>query len=342
MFVQEVNALLALRVRFHEQHTLALEREAAPWLVPIHDMVVMGGKRIRPWLCYLMLEAMERTTSISDAAFSEVVVALEMFQAHLLAHDDWMDQDEVRRGKPTMHKRYTGGNFTAHQGGSLAILGGDLHATWGWHAAVEAGKESADPGVAMLFAEMLQEVIMGQYQDIALQKDACDLKMLEHRYVCKTASYTTRTPMALAYRLCHQKDMPKALRDFADALGVGFQMRDDWNNAFNETEEKRGSDMAQGKKTVLYHALLEQIEHQKELQELKVLWDRASFGEGVPLQIAKQWMDRCRSFNLHHSVEVMIQKKKDACLKLLDAAIAEGMIKDALPLLRCTEQLLGL
>jgi geranylgeranyl diphosphate synthase, type I len=223
----------------------------------VRQLVLRGGKRMRAVLLAAAYEGCR------GAGGSEAVVpagaALELLQAYLLVHDDWMDGDDVRRGGPSvpamMRARFLDRGATgAHQADAASVLAGDLAAAWALASLLEL--TLAPPRVAHAVRELArieEDVVHGQLLDVcASAGDALDV---EAGYALKTASYTVRGPVVMGARLAGADDAQVAsLVAFAEPLGVAFQLRDDVLGTFGDaraTGKPSAGDLREGKRTAL-------------------------------------------------------------------------------------------
>jgi geranylgeranyl diphosphate synthase, type I len=218
----------------------------------VESLVMRGGKRFRPALLVAAYEAVGGEGSI--AATLGACEALELLQAYLLIHDDWMDGDDTRRGGPTVHaalRKHFGEPF---RGDTFAILAGDMASSVAQEALFELGLAPARVGAAAReFARLQTDVVLGQMLDV--QGGATGDAQMERMHDLKTGSYTVRGPLlmgaALAGANLGQRD---ALERFAGPLGVAFQLRDDLLGTFGNPEKtgkSDASDLRQGKRTAL-------------------------------------------------------------------------------------------
>jgi geranylgeranyl pyrophosphate synthase len=182
-----------------------------------------GGKRLRPALVAAACEAVGG--AFDDAALA-AACAVEAVHGYSLVHDDLpaMDDDDLRRGRPTVHKAF---------GEGCAILVGDalLTAAFGWLA--DAGRASGRAEVFVRAAAVLAEqaglrgMVGGQARDLATQDEELDLDAVERLAREKTAALFRAA--AVMGGLCgggSDEDLA-ALDRFATALGVAFQHADD-------------------------------------------------------------------------------------------------------------------
>jgi geranylgeranyl diphosphate synthase type I len=221
----------------------------------LRALCMRGGKRFRPVLVAAAHEA------CGGDARSEAVVlagaAIELLQAYLLIHDDWMDGDEVRRGGPSVHATLRAAYGELHGADAAAILAGDFASALAQQALFAmsiAPERVIEAGRA--FARVQREVIMGQLIDL---RGAASAEQVESMHDLKTGSYTVRGPLAIGAILAGASPEQRAALDrFAAPLGVAFQLRDDLLGTFGDpraTGKPAGNDVRRGKRTALVSAL---------------------------------------------------------------------------------------
>jgi geranylgeranyl diphosphate synthase type I len=241
----------------------------------LRALALRGGKRFRPVLIAAAYEACggrgerEAGGAIGEpwraASIGEAVVlagaAIELLQAYLLIHDDWMDGDDVRRGGPSVHALLRGTYRDVAAGDAAAILAGDYASALAQQALLSiplAGERVVEAGRA--FAKVQREVIAGQLLDMrgAAPGD------VERMHDLKTGSYTVRGPLAIGAILAGATaDQRAALDRFAAPLGVAFQLRDDLLGTFGDpraTGKPAGNDLRRGKRTALVAELADDAE----------------------------------------------------------------------------------
>ena len=187
----------------------------------LRDYLLRGGKRLRG---ALLVAGHEAAGGQREAAL-DPSIGVELLHAYLLIHDDFMDQDDVRRGGPTLH-RALGGD---HLGASLALLCGSLCESWAY--------QLLGPG-APLAARTVEQVIAGQMADLrgprARELSAREIMEVQR---AKTGTYTFELPLHLGATLAAA---PQALLDalsaYARPLGVAFQIADDLLGTFGAPE----------------------------------------------------------------------------------------------------------
>jgi geranylgeranyl diphosphate synthase type I len=241
---------LESRVEQARAHGPAVEAVA----VAGRELVLRGGKRLR---AALLAAAYEASAGVGSEAVVAAGAALELFQAYLLTHDDWMDGDDVRRGGPSvpalMRERF------GKQGEAMSVLAGDLMSAWSQRALLECDRPSACVlAAAHELATAHEDVVEGQVLDV--QGQASDAAQVARVHALKTASYTVRGPVAMGARLAGASEgQVAALVAFARPLGVAFQLRDDILGTFGAPQamgKPAGSDLRAGKRTALVvHAL---------------------------------------------------------------------------------------
>ena len=225
----------------------------------LRDYVLRGGKRLRGALVVLGCEAGGgEPEQALDAS-----IGIELLHAYLLVHDDFMDRDEVRRGGPTVHAALARETRSAHMGASLAVLLGSLCEAWALElvlgAPVPAERRAA---AGQLLARALQEVTIGQMQDVAapLAPDLSAQQVLELERM-KTGGYTFELPLRLGALLAGATGpVLDALERFARPLGQAFQIADDLLGTFGApavTGKPNASDLREGKRTLLVARALE-------------------------------------------------------------------------------------
>ena len=248
----EIDGALAKLADVEVKKARALSGDAGAVIEALFELATRGGKRLRPALVAAAHVACGGESG--SPAVTEAGVALEVLQAYLLIHDDWMDDDDVRRGGPSVHAslRRTFGDRAA--GDSCAILAGD----YAQGLALEVIARARVPAPRMVaamreLAAMLTAVVTGQILDVrGNAKTAVDVETI-HRL--KTSSYTTRSPLALGAILAGaDAAVCDGLRAAGDPMGIAFQLQDDLLGTFGDpkkTGKSARSDLRQGKRTAL-------------------------------------------------------------------------------------------
>ncbi len=214
--------------------------------------VLNGGKRLRPFLIYATAEALGGSREQADCA----AVALEMIHSYSLVHDDLpaMDNDDLRRGKPTCHIAFDE---------ATAILAGDGLLTAAFEVLARAPHQS-DAQRLQLIRLLAQAaggagMIAGQSIDLGHVGKSMSLNELENMHRHKTGALIRVAVRMGAAAVCEQVDAvtEQALRAYADAIGLAFQVWDDILDIEGDTAtlgKHQGADLALNKPT--YPALL--------------------------------------------------------------------------------------
>lgn len=174
-----------------------------------------GGKRVRPTGVYLGALAAGGYADLDDAL--DIAVALEFIHSYSLVHDDLpcMDDDDIRRGKPTVHKRY---------GYATAVLTGDALLTRAMCLLSGSGRSAAFSKAAGEIAYGALNMVYGQQQDI----DGCETReQYLAMYANKTGALFVAAFRAGAYLSEATEDTLAAVTAFAKHLGLAFQLADD-------------------------------------------------------------------------------------------------------------------
>jgi len=196
--------------------------DAQPMVAQMVALTLRGGKRIRGQLLAAAAEACAPWTTVETAGI-EVGAALEWLQSYLLLHDDWMDDDSLRRGAPTAHVALGERYGNARTGATLAILAGDLACALAQQTVMQAAAPVDRVGaMGAVFAEIQRDVVLGQTLDVLGSEDVDRMRQL------KTGSYTVRGPLALGHALANGTAAALVvLRAFGEPIGLAFQLRDD-------------------------------------------------------------------------------------------------------------------
>ncbi len=271
-----------------------------------------GGKRVRAYLVYL------GCCLFSDTAQEKVLpvsMSYELFQTGILAHDDIIDNSEIRRFKPSMHMDLGGG----HVGVSKSVCVGDF----GIVAALEIIAKSDFSEDVKLKAishqnKVFVSTIAGELSDIEFtgRNDVVEDEILGMSFL-KTAQYTVSGPLVLGAILANaDKEKIAKLREFGNLVGIAFQIRDDILGMFGD-EEKLGksvtADMCEGKQTVLTAHFINNASIEQKNEFLSVYGKEQSGAE--ELEKARKLLKECGSFDY---AQTMCQQMVDKAAKILD------------------------
>jgi geranylgeranyl diphosphate synthase, type II len=211
-----------------------------------------GGKRIRPLLTFATLEAFKKEPVMG----LDVAVAIEMLHTYSLIHDDLpsMDDDDLRRGKPTNHKVF---------GEAIAILAGDALLTYSFQMVTETSNELVSSDIKMELVRELAKaagtegMVGGQVADMEAEGKTIGIEDLEYIHIHKTGKLLTFSVLAGAILAEATERQRNYLTQFAHHLGLAFQIQDDILDLEGDQEvigKPVGSDQENNKST--YPALL--------------------------------------------------------------------------------------
>ena len=208
---------------------------------PLNYIIGLGGKRIRPVLALMSCKLYSDTIEKAIPA----ALAVEVFHNFSLIHDDIMDKAPVRRGKPTVHKRWD-----SH----TAILSGDLMLVKAYEILLRSDKNYL-PDLMFVFNKTAAEVCEGQQMDMNFETQA---NVTEAEYLemirLKTSALLGCSLQLGAIVADAPKDDALKLYDLGVNMGMGFQLMDDYLDAFGTPEmvgKQLGGDILAGKKTIM-------------------------------------------------------------------------------------------
>lgn len=219
----------------------------SPLLDAMSYAVLLGGKRVRPFLIY----ATGRMLGVPLEKLDSSAAAMEAIHAYSLVHDDLpaMDDDNLRRGKPTCHIAFDE---------ATAILAGDALQTFAFELLSNDEHLSAEQKVAQIqalsSASGARGMCLGQSLDLLAENQAVDLERLELIHRNKTGALITASVL-MGFNLSEfsQKiELKQPLVAYAEAIGLAFQVQDDILDVIGEAEKigkAVGADEALNKST---------------------------------------------------------------------------------------------
>lgn len=221
--------------------------------------VMAGGKRLRPLLFIQTL----RAYGVEYHKYLDIACAIEMIHTYSLIHDDLpgMDNDDLRRGKPTCHKQFDE---------ATAILAGDALLNESMNVIIRMDLDDAFKVEVLRYlynASGLGGMIYGQQQDMYFETHTATLDELQAIHHDKTGALIS-VPMKIAGLIAKKEDADK-LENIGFKLGLAFQIQDDILDVTSTTEtlgKKVGSDIANHKST--YVSLIGLETSQKRVEEL--------------------------------------------------------------------------
>jgi len=230
-----------------------------------------GGKRVRPMLAFAAAEAIGADNALTEAAAG----AVELVHVYSLTHDDLpcMDDDDLRRGKPTCHVQYDQ---------ATALLVGDALQSAAFEVLAEAGA-GAEMIALLARAAGSRGMCGGQAVDIASTGKPLDLAELEFMHIHKTGALI-RAAVLLGASSSGTLADPQwaALEHYAKCVGLAFQVMDDVLDAESDTAtlgKTAGKDAQQGKATYLTLMSIKEARDYAREQVSDALIAIAPFGE---------------------------------------------------------------
>ena len=243
--IQETHIEATLKEMFAN---IRFSDEPAGLYDPLRYMIEIGGKRIRPRLCLTAF-------ALFKDAFSEEILkpaaAIEVFHSFTLIHDDIMDKADVRRGVPTVHRKWDD---------NTAILSGDVMSIESYRMIAKAPAKVL-PEVLSLFSTTAAEVCEGQQYDMDFE----DLKQVPMSDYMKMIGLKTAVLIACSAKMgaliggASAKEA-ELLYKFGYDLGLAFQIADDWLDTYGDPAvfgKAIGGDIVNNKKSWLLTRAIE-------------------------------------------------------------------------------------
>jgi farnesyl diphosphate synthase len=252
--------------------------------------VLGGGKRIRPALLF----ATALTLGLTEDQVEAAACAIELIHVYSLVHDDLpaMDDDDLRRGRPTCHKAFDE---------ATAILVGDALQPLAFQLLARDPALPASPAVRLRLVDILSEVsgtfgmAGGQAIDLSVQGQKVDIAQIEDMHARKTGA-VIRASVLMAAECAPELD-PKAyaaLDQFATAIGLAFQIQDDLLDVLGDVStlgKATGADQERDKPTHPAIIGIEASQARVNLLHGQALAALDLFGErAAPLRALANWL----------------------------------------------------
>ncbi len=246
-FEQDLKDIQARINQFLEEQLNQVDTQPAPLADAMKYALLLGGKRIRPFLVY----ATGRMLGASMNQLDYVAAAIEAVHAYSLIHDDLpaMDNDSLRRGEPTCHIAFDE---------ATAILAGDALQAFAFETLANATALSAEQKVrlvhALSHAAGAQGMCLGQSLDLISEHKSVSLTELERIHNSKTAALLSAA-LIMGF-ICSprysDKQLEQQLARYGAAIGLAFQVQDDILDIEGESSvlgKTVGADLASDKST---------------------------------------------------------------------------------------------
>jgi farnesyl diphosphate synthase len=252
--------------------------------------VLGGGKRVRPALLF----ATARTLGLEEDEVEAAACAIELVHVYSLVHDDLpaMDNDDLRRGRPTCHKAFDE---------ATAILVGDALQPLAFQLLARDNSLPASPAIRLRLIDLLAQAIGtfgmagGQAIDLAVQGLHLDIAQVEDMHERKTgAMIRVSVLMAAACVPNLEAQRYAALGRFAAAIGLAFQIQDDLLDVLGDAStlgKATGADRERAKPTHPAVIGIEASQQRVRLLHEEALSALAPFGEhAAPLRSLADWL----------------------------------------------------
>lgn len=220
---------------------LPFDRKPNSLYEPIRYVLSIGGKRIRPTLALLAYNLFkDNPESILAPA-----CGLETYHNYTLLHDDLMDNAELRRGKPTVHKRWDA---------NTAILSGDSMLVLAYQQMAQCDETKLKP-VMELFTETALEIGEGQQYDMDFEhrNDVTEAEYIEMIRLKTSVLLACAMKMGAILANAPQEDAD-LLYKFGEQIGLAFQLQDDFLDVYGDSKvfgKAIGGDIVCNKKTYM-------------------------------------------------------------------------------------------
>jgi len=277
------------------EHALAARLPAAT-TVParLHEAmrysVLGGGKRIRPALLF----ATARTLGLTEDQVEAAACAIELIHVYSLVHDDLpaMDDDDLRRGRPTCHKAFDE---------ATAVLVGDALQPLAFQLLARDSALPSSPAIRLRLIDLLSEasgtfgMAGGQAIDLAVQGQQPNIEQIEDMHARKTGA-VIRASVLMAAECVPDLDprLYAGLNDFANAIGLAFQIQDDLLDVLGDVStlgKATGADQERDKPTHPAIIGIEASQERVNLLHREALDALEPFGESAaPLRSLANWL----------------------------------------------------
>ena len=226
--------------------------------------VMNGGKRIRPILMYMICDLFEKNNCKSYGKIKEIANALEFIHCYSLVHDDLpaMDNDDYRRGKLTVHKKYNE---------AIGVLVGDVLLTEAF-GIIANSKSLGDKNKVEIISKLSEYagffgMVGGQFVDMESENKKVEIDTLKYIHAHKTGKLLTAAIELPMIALDIEGKKREKMVEYSKLLGIAFQIKDDILDIEGNFEEigKKSNDVQNEKTT--YPSIFGLEKSKKLLQE---------------------------------------------------------------------------
>ena len=290
---------------------LPYDRKPASLYEPIQYVLSLGGKRIRP---VLMLMAYNLWKSQPEDILMPAI-GLETYHNFTLLHDDLMDNADVRRGQPTVHRRWNA---------NKAILSGDNMLVLAFQRIQQVPADKL-PAVLSVFTQTALEIDEGQEFDVAFEtrNDVTEAEYIE--MIRLKTSVLLACAMKIGGLLADapQEDVDRLYR-FGESIGLAFQLQDDLLDVYGDPKvfgKAIGGDIASNKKTFMLINAYNRA-NPKQRQELERWITAKTFNRDVKVSSVTRLYDAI-------GIRELCEQKINDYFQLADKTLAEIQVPDA-------------
>jgi len=226
--------------------------------------VMNGGKRIRPILMYMVCDLFEKNNFKNYDKIKEIATALEFIHCYSLVHDDLpaMDNDDYRRGKLTVHKKYNE---------AIGVLVGDVLLTEAF-GIIANSKSLGDKNKVEIISKLSEYagffgMVGGQFVDMESENKKVEIDTLKYIHAHKTGKLLTAAIELPMIALDIESEKREKMVEYSKLLGIAFQIKDDILDIEGNFEEigKKSNDIENDKTT--YPSIFGLEESKRLLQE---------------------------------------------------------------------------
>ena len=226
--------------------------------------VMNGGKRIRPILMYMICDLFEKNNFKNYDKIKEIAVALEFIHCYSLVHDDLpaMDNDDYRRGKLTVHKKYNE---------AIGVLVGDVLLTEAF-GIIANSKSLGDKNKIEIISKLSEYagffgMVGGQFVDMESENKKVEIDTLKYIHAHKTGKLLTAAIELPMIALDIESEKREKMVEYSKLLGIAFQIKDDILDIEGNFEEigKKSNDVQNEK--ITYPSIFGLEKSKKLLQE---------------------------------------------------------------------------
>lgn len=284
--------------------------------MPVNYIMQLGGKRMRPVLC--LMSANVFSDDIDDAIYP--ALAIEVFHNFTLMHDDIMDNAPLRRGKQTVHEKWNR---------DVAILSGDAMMIQSYQLLIKT-KPELIPQIMPIFNRTALEVCEGQQMDMDFQtQDDVSVENYMEMIRLKTSVLLAGAMQIGACIGGANESVQQQMYDLAINLGLSFQLRDDFLDAFGDpvqTGKQAGGDILEMKKTFL---MLHTTAHASEIEkaDLKNILQSNEVSDSEKVNFT---IDLFKKYGSDEALRKEVDLRHDCALKSIDALPADDSRKKIL------------